>query len=460
MQKKFIIIFPVLLLIFVIISLTLYNQKTSGYNVVFISVDTLRPDHLGCYGYARNTSPTIDEIASKGSLFTNVIAQRGQTWPSLTSIMTSLYPVSHGVRENGMMLAEGKISLAEILRDNGYSCASFLANSYYAKWRGFEHQEHGRDNEITTMAIKWLKNNSKKKIFLWIHYIAPHDPYDPPEPYKTLFDPDYKGNINGSREQLYKITLNKIGLRKNDLNHIISLYDGEIASIDNEIKKLINVLRQLKLEDKTLIVFTADHGEDLYQHNFYFQHGASIHDSTLKIPLLFKMPGIISSGKKIDKTVESIDIAPTILNLLEISPQSNFEGTSLYPLIEGKDIKLNDAYSEWQNKIVSVRTDNFKYIYNPTGYHPKPLKELEYFYEKEELYNIKEDPNESLNIAKVNPEVSNNLREKILNWEKNYSWNKDMEKDYSKEVPKSLQKLRDNIAKKLEQRLKTLGYIN
>jgi len=402
MQRKTTIICTILLLILIIVSVSLYNQKKNAYNLVFISVDTLRPDHLGCYGYTRNTSATIDEFAKDGVLFTNALVQRGQTWPSLTSIfMTSLHPVSHGVRDNGMMLTEGKISLAEVLKDNGYSCASFLANAPRAVWRGFEHQGQGNDNEVNDQAIKWLKNNSKKKIFLWIHYLAPHDPYAPPEPFDRLFDKEYKGEMDGSRANLYNITLNKIDLLPPDLNHIISLYDGEIAYIDHKIKQLINTIKELDLEDKTLIVFTSDHGEDLYQHNYYFQHAASIYNSTLKIPLIFKMPGIISSGEKINEVVESIDIAPTILKLLDIPAPKSFQGINLYPLLEGKDIIPKDAYAEWQDKIVSIRTDKFRYIYNPKGFHPKAIKNFEYYYEKEELYNIKEDPDESLNIAKI-----------------------------------------------------------
>ena len=179
------------------------KRVVSNYNLVLISVDALRADHLSCYGYPRKTSPTIDALAGEGALFTNTMAQRGLTFPSLASIMTSLYPVKHGVRDNGMRLNGPKISLAQILKKKGYACAAFSGNPSVskAKWEGFDCIKGGGDREVTTQAIEWLKSYHDKKLFLWIFYFAPHKPYDPPAPYKNLFDPSYKGNIDGSDEQ-------------------------------------------------------------------------------------------------------------------------------------------------------------------------------------------------------------------------------------------------------------------
>jgi arylsulfatase A-like enzyme len=424
------------------------KRVVSNYNLVLISVDALRADHLSCYGYPRKTSPTIDALAGEGALFTNTMAQRGLTFPSLASIMTSLYPVKHGVRDNGMRLNGPKISLAQILKKKGYACAAFSGNPSVskAKWEGFDCIKGGGDREVTTQAIEWLKSYHDKKLFLWIFYFAPHKPYDPPAPYKNLFDPSYKGNIDGSDEQLNEVALKKIKLSKEDLNHIISLYDGEIAFVDDQIAHLIDAIRKFNIKDKTLIVFFSDHGEDLYQHNFYFYHQASIYESTLRIPLIFDLPLVIRGGIKIDKLVESIDIAPTILEMLGISSPRSFQGNSLTPLFKNKDIPLGDAYSEWKDKILSVRSTGHRYIYNPENF--RPINNT-YVIEQEELYDIKDDPLEAYNIAKIKPEIALILRNKILDWQKKHSWhiNELENKDYK-------------IEKELKASLKSLGYIN
>lgn len=452
---KFSVIVIILFLsIFVFQLISCGKRAANNYNLVLITIDTLRADHLGCYGYSRKTSPAIDTLAGEGTLFINTIAQRGLTWPSLTSIMTSLYPVEHGIRINGMQLKYYKISLAEILKTRGYTCAAFLTNACQATWNGFDYKKKADDKDIkiTVQAIKWLKSHCDKKLFLWIHYIAPHRPYAPPMPYKNLFDQDYKGNMNGSSKQLDEIALKKIALSKEDLNHIISLYDGEIAFVDDQIKYLISTIRKLNIKDKTLIVITADHGEDLYQHNFYFYHAASIYESSLQIPLIFNLPGVIPKNIKINKVVESIDIAPTILEILGIPSPRNFHGTSLMPLFKNRDIFLGDAYSEWQDKILSIRTDSHRFIYNPSNFHPICIdggNYNSYVIEQEELYDIKNDPAESANIVKMKPKIAQTLRNKILNWKKKHSWHTDQLKnnDYK-------------IESRLKENLKSLGYIN
>jgi arylsulfatase A-like enzyme len=429
------------------------KRAVSNYNLVLISIDTLRADHLSCYGYPKKTSPTIDALAGEGALFTNIMAQRSVTWPSLTSIMTSLYPVEHGVRDNGIQLNGSKSSLAQILKKKGYTCAAFLTAVYRAKWEGFDCKKGGHDHEVTAQAIEWLKSYHDKKLFLWIHYFAPHKPYEPSMPYKNLFDPRYKGNMDGSTKQLDEIALKKIKLSKEDLNHIISLYDGEIAFVDDQITHLINAIRKFNIKDKTLIVIVSDHGEDLYQHNFYFYHAASIYESSLRIPLIFNLPRVIPGGIKINKLVESIDIAPTILEILGISSPRSFRGTSLAPLFKNRDISLDEAYSEWNDKMLSVRTADYRYIYNPENFHPPIFIDdgdyNTYVIEQEELYDIKNDPLESYNIAKIKPKIALILRNKTLDWKKKHSWqiNELKNKDYK-------------IGKELKEYLKSLGYIN
>ncbi len=426
-----------------------------GPNLIFLSIETTRVDHLSCYGYDRKTSPTIDKLASEGVLFSNMFVQRGLTWPSLTSIMTSLDPVEHGVRDNGWMLPPSMISLAEILQNNRYKCGAFLANAGDAIWRGFDYKRVAEQNdvEITQKAIEWLKNNYKRRIFLWIHYWEPHKPYQPPKPYDRIFDPNYTGMMDGSGKQMDAIALNKIKLNEADLNHIISLYDGSILCVDDLVKKLLTVLKALGIEKNSLIIVTADHGEDLYQHHCYFYHAASIYDSSLHVPFIIKLPNKVPNRRRIDEIVESIDIAPTILDLLSIPIPSYFKGNSLTPLMFSKNRANNFlyAYSEWKDKILSIRTDKYRYIYNPTNYHPKEIEgatETTYPIEKEELYDVMKDPKESINIVSTNRDVAQDLMKKLSDWNNFQSWIDDDGRLKEMEVPVHVR-----------ERLRTLGYV-
>lgn len=396
----------------------------TGYNLLVISVDTLRPDHLGCYGYHRDTSSTIDELAANGVLFTNAFAQRALTWPSLASIMTSTYPITHGVRTNGIKLDRTQPALAAVLEEHGYTCEAVLANSVEQNWQGFDEVKLAQGEGLTLNAWSALERLHNAKFFLWLHYVAPHAPYDPPEGYQDLFDPDYAGAIDGKKDTLDRITENQIQLSEADLNHIVSLYDGEVAFVDDQIEQVIRLLDHYGIRDNTLVVFTSDHGEDLYQHNFYFDHLASVYDSSLKIPLIFHLPGAIEPSR-VDTIVESIDIAPTVLEILGIAAPDTFQGASLAPLLEGHDIDLGPSFSEWQDQIITVRTDGHRYVTNPLGYHPRWLTtdpEPRYPIDEIELYEVETDPVESANVAQENPGLLQGFHHEAATWIERYGW--------------------------------------
>ena len=434
------------------------NQKDpEGPNVILISIETTRADHLGCYGYERMTSPVIDNLAGEGATFLNMYVQRGETWPALTSMMTSLYPVNHGVRHNGHMLSPSKISLAEILKNNKYRCGAFLTNAVYAKWRGFDHkfanaEESEDDVKATQKAIEWLKVQHDKKLFLWIHYWQPHRPYQPPLPYDRIFDPDYTGRLDGSNYQMNEITLKKLDLDDADLNHIISLYDGSILFIDDQIKLLFETLDDLGIKENSIIIVTSDHGEDLYQHNYYFYHSGSVYSSSLHVPFIIKLPYQRMENKKIDDIVQGIDIAPTILDLLDIPIPDHFEGQTLKPLIlsESPVTDSGVAYSEWGNKILTIRTDRYRYVYNPTGFHPHPIAEvpeIAYPIDEEELYDVMADPLESNNRVSEKSQTAQDMLKKLSDWKYFETW-------LSSEIDTE-----QKIPEEVLERLRSLGYI-
>ncbi len=434
----------------------LANHKPNSPNVVILSIDTLRADHLGCYGYERNTSPTIDKLASEGVQFSNCYAQRGLTWPSLTSIMTAMYPKTHGVRRNQVPLDGKNITIAEILKNEGYKTGAFLANYYFSPNRGFDTKMGGEigdlDYAITGQALGWLNgiNPQEDNFFLWIHYKNPHLPYEPPEPFTNMFDSTYTGQYDGSRKSVNSIYVNKTELEERDLDHIVALYDAEIRSTDSYIELILQKLKAMNVYDNTIIVFISDHGEELYERNYYFDHACSIYDGVLRIPLVIKYSDVIPAGKIMENQIESIDITPTILNILKVPLRDEFEGRSIFGMIldDSSDVWF-PSFADRSIVINSIRTPQWKYIYNPEDYHAVCVTGAVeddgegYDVEIEELYNIQTDPSEQVNLAEQFPNIAKELRAEIINW---LNTNKKVHKEYT-------------LSKEAEKRLRALGYV-
>jgi arylsulfatase A-like enzyme len=425
-------------------------------NVLLLTVDTLRADHLSAYGYARQTSPAIDRLAEQGVLFQHAIVQRGGTWPSLTSIL-SLYPYTHGVRRNGDQLDASKKILAELLRERGYRTAAFLANMMSAPNRGFDHKpklEKPRDRAATGASIEWLRAHADGPFFLWVHLMGPHDPYAPRKEFRSRFDTGYRGRLGGDRKTLVGIYRNRQRLSPAELAHIVSLYDGDIAEVDQRIGSILATLDELGLADSTLVVFASDHGEELYDHHYYFLHSESIYDSVLRVPLILRLPGRIPAGDVVAAPVESIDIAPTILELVGAPIPQAFEGKSLVDRIGTRPTRPasgqeDAAYSELVPGVYSVRTQRWHYIYNALkddsleSRRPAHWKSRRVAVELEELYDIIRDPAETTNLAADNPVTADSLRERL------WSWIRRGDRDYQ---PQDLQP-------EVQEELRALGYI-
>lgn len=429
------------------------KQEVPKYNVLLITVDTLRADHLHCYGYDRKTTPNFDAVAREGVLYRYVIAQRGLTWPSLTSMMTSMYPHTHGVRDNGIRLDPSKITMPELLKKKGYTTGAVLRNMLNAPNRGFDSKLllKGRNGErlATSGAVKWLKQNAGKRFFLWVHYLAPHRPYVPPPPFDTMWG---KPDAERVDNELDDITLDKKKLTDAQLDQVVSLYDGEVAYVDSEIGIILDTLNGLNLKEKTLVVLSADHGEELYDHNFYFYHGCSIYDSVLQVPLIIRLPGVVPVRKRVLTTVQIVDIAPTIFDLLSLPASPTFEGKSVRKLMDApRDVVDTTSFSEIEDKVFSIRMDHWRYIMNPANYHPqgdpyyKATDERRngYTIAPEELYDLDNDPDETENVFKSNPEVAAQLKETLQKW---------VQQSKTKYQPQKMDE------KTLEE-LKALGYV-
>jgi len=420
-------------------------------NILLIAVDTLRADHLKCYGYNKNTSPNIDRLAQKSVLFKNTISQIPVTNPSFASIFTSVYSHEHGA-QNGIPIDKKFTLLAEILKKEGYTTAAFVSGyPLIAKvsglQRGFDlyddklstHLHEGLSPEYTERTadqttdstVKWINSNIDKKFFLWIHYYDPHAPYKPQPPYNKLFIEKKKESINIPLKKIeYYSRLDKI----TDANYYISQYDGEIAFTDIYIGRILKKLEELKLTKKTLILFIADHGESLTEHNTYFDHGSNLYDEQIKVPFIINYPSFIPENKIVENQVRTIDVMPTLLDLLGIPISKEAKGVSLVPLIFGKQQKLpNEAYSETFAPEVpldkfSLRFKNLKYIFTPKT-------------KVKEFYNLENDPGELVNLIDKKLPDAKVLEKKLFNWMGKY------DKRPNKEVSETV-----------KEKLKSLGY--
>jgi len=263
------------------ISSTLSPLKLEEMNIILITIDTLRADHLECYGYDKVKTPEINRLANEGILFEHNIVQAPLTLPSHASILTGTYPLHHGVRDNGgFYLSENHLTLAESLKNIGYTTGAFVAafvlDSHWGLDQGFDYYYDNfdltkyktvsldsvqrRGDEVLAEVYKWVEDQSQQKFFAWIHLYDPHTPYDPPEPYKT----EYKGRPLG-------------------------LYDGEIAYVDQLMGEFRDFMDKKELLDNTLVIFTADHGESLGEHK-ESAHGFFIYDSDIRVPLIMRLP--------------------------------------------------------------------------------------------------------------------------------------------------------------------------
>jgi arylsulfatase A-like enzyme len=343
------------------------TEPSPKYNLLLISIDTLRADHLKCYGYDRDTSPHLDRLAKEGVLFENLTAAAPWTVPSHMSMFTSLYPSIHGVVNFTNQLGEGVPTLAGRLAESGYVTAAFVTsasmNHFFGFNRGFQsyddytinqafdnveplkHMVEGTgvicrvvtDPLITDLATKWLTahSHSNQNFFLFLHYFDCHYDYKPPAPYDKKFDPDYKGSENGRDILQREADILKF-ISVMDLAHMMALYDGDIAETDEEVGKILQLLQDLGLSEKTLVIVLSDHGEGFLEHG-KIRHGNSLYEELLHAPLIMRLPGVIPAGKRVAGNVSHVDLMPTVLGLLHLRGPSQVQGIDLSPVILGNE---------------------------------------------------------------------------------------------------------------------------
>jgi arylsulfatase A-like enzyme len=404
------------------------TQSTIRPNVLLVTIDTLRADHLGCYGYRQIKTPNIDGLAADGIRFEQAFTPVPITLPAHASLLTGTYPPYNGMHDfSGNQLNPAQPTLASILKQNGYSTgavvASAVLDSRFGLNQGFDfyydHFDFNRlletnldamerpANVVVDEALKWLEKNSNKKFFFWLHLYDPHAPYRPPPPYSE----QYKSQP----------------------------YDGEIAFADAQLGRVLRFLKERRLYNNTLIALSGDHGEGLGEHGEK-THGFFIYNSTLHVPVLFKIPtrGARLAARLYSAPVTLPDIAPTILAALKIDVPREMQGQNMLLSSHGKGSQPSrDLYAEsflarlhfnW-SELRSIQIGNYKFIETA----------------KPELYDLAQDPRELHNLYQAKPAVASEYQRKLTQTIAAYT-------------PAQAMAQQTGLDPALAERLKSLGY--
>lgn len=450
----------VVLLLLLNISVFIYVniQGAKGPNFVIIVIDALRQDHLGCYGYSRNTSPCLDELAQTGVIFKNAYSSSPWTKPSVASLFTSLHPNNHKTLKRSHLLPEPALTMAEVLKDQGYSTYFLNAgNSNIEKsfnfHQGFDYLFNERIDaaHLTDNFLSLLPKLRKKRFFAYVHYMDTHLPYNKNK-YNGLFMQNETVKPHLEPGKIDHRTVKKLEISNKlsgeDKAYLESLYDGQIRLIDENIRRIIAALKSNNILENTLMVVTSDHGEEFWDHK-NFEHGHTMYNELLKVPF-------ITAGNKlkhstINTPVRLIDLLPTFIDILDVKYDNyNLEGVSFRNLLEGKDespgkeipiFAMATLYGDekycliWNNKKIIINTRNKRGKIKLIGFRNK---------RKLEFYDITEDPLEKKNLARIEPKRAALYKKQLNKFIK------------AKSAFKSKKTTMD---KKTKEQLKSLGYL-
>jgi len=320
-------------------------ESAGPQRIILISLDTVRADHLGVYGYDRPTSPTIDHFAKSAVVFEDVVAQASSTLPSHASIFTSQIPRHHGASFTGKSaLAEGLPTLAGRLRDAGYRTVAFTGGGQmdrrFGLDRGFDEYHESQRNQnfrhTVGLGLDWLRQHRQERVFLFLHTYQPHHPYTAVRDLPR-FEMGYEGSLPPtiSLDLLREINSGEREIDERDLQHIVNAYDADLRATDEGFRRLRRFLRRQRFFDEALVVLTSDHGEEFGEHGTVGWHGHTVYEELLRVPLIIKLPGNAHAGTRVRSSVRSLDIAPTILDYAGLPVPETFQGVSLRAHISG-----------------------------------------------------------------------------------------------------------------------------
>ncbi len=426
-------------------------------NVMLVSIDTLRADHLRCYGYGRETSPFLDSLAREGTLFQDAIAQANWTLPSHVSMLTSLYPAVHRVQRDTDKMGPAPNTMAEILKGAGYSTAAFVDGGVMSADFGFSqgfdlYDDHSKGRDKNKRALYWIRQHRRGPFFLFYHTYDVHFPYmHHPQPrtfmgdkeMKSIADRINKGDYNLTDDEFEKAVLSwctvpgfyrmimpdrlepfKPAMRRffrerwprmpsfhENLRYLIDAYDGGIGYFDARFKGLWELVCKMGVDKNTILIVTSDHGECFLEHGD-LGHPELLYEEVLRVPLIVVSPLLPQRGAVVRRQVMSIDILPSVLELLKLRPIPYLQGESFVSYIEGVEKGVPRRAFADALEIDAVRTDGWKFIQRAEGYDVrKPTLSP-----VPELFNLEKDPGEEANLAGEDAAAGERLGRQLREW--------------------------------------------
>jgi arylsulfatase A-like enzyme len=420
----------IILVVLIGLGAFLYHQyRRPPLNVILLTVDTFRPDHMGCYGYQRDTSPFLDTVARKGVIFSTVISSAPWTSPGLISIFTGLYPPIHGVRARGDSLLVSTKTLFDIFKEHGFKVPniSYLTDIANFTNLGLDPNEPAYFKEASEQGeelLKWLDDHHRSRFMIWYHYRFLHLPFDPDDPHNIFITESGKEALESKGVKIVQkeavVPRGTTSFTPEEKEVIVALYDGQLRQLDHFIKRLYQRMTRWKLHRNTLVVITADHGEELFDHGFIGHASTAIHvtlyDEVLKIPLVLYAPSHLPEGLVIEEQVRQVDIMPTILDMVDLPVPDPINGVSLRFRIKGKkgnspfpalsESVLGGYQSTLEQKKItlrSIRSEGWKLICKEDGERGSC-----------QLFDLREDPGEKKGLFEEEMEQGERLRKELF----------------------------------------------
>jgi arylsulfatase A-like enzyme len=404
-----------------------------GVNVLLVTVDTFRPDHLGTYGYGRDTSPALDSLAADGAVFEQTISSSSWTTPGLMSVLTGQWAPSHGVDVRGKSLRAGTPTFGSELARAGYTTPDILYLSSIPNFQniGLTRSYEDRDKHLPNgdeVLFKALEAYQDSLFFLYYHYRNLHLPIRPEKPYDELFTPpryDQAGFVKDRVQVVSEnviIPLGTLTFAPEDTGWVRGLYDGQIREMDETFfRPLIRQLKDLGLYERTLVIVTADHGEELLEHGFIGHPSTSLkgsaYDELIRIPLVMTCPDLIPPDVRVPMQVQNIDILPTVLDLLHLPIPSSVQGRSLVQALRGESMDPRPAFTETTQGGYQSTPEMMKVRVRAHRAAPwKLIHSLGPGLDQTELFNLENDPGETRDVSSEFPGITDRMRKDLHAW--------------------------------------------
>jgi arylsulfatase A-like enzyme len=387
---------------------------------ILISIDTLRPDHLGVYGYSRPTSPRIDAFASRAVVFENASSTSPWTLPAHASLLTGRYPRNHRLISHERRLPLSVMTIAARLKQARFDTRAVVNTHNLSERFGleygfskFRYVEESVDRVspstwITDQAIEWIGEPRERPLFLFMHYYDAHSDYTAFPEHRAAFEAPYGGEIDGSTVQLLNFRRGRGEINAADADHLIDLYDAGIRQVDEELQRLFAFLRESGKLDSALVILTSDHGEEFLEHGSVL-HGQTHYAEVLRIPLIIRYPPRLPA-LRIRSPVSLVDVLPTILGLLGEAPMADVDGLDLSPLWNDPSAQTISQFDQRAlfsggdhlgGATRSIQQGTFKLIYDAET-------------DARELYDLSADPDERANIAEFRNDVAQSLESALM----------------------------------------------